>query len=137
MSKPALDAYWTPFNANRQFKAAPRMVLSAQGMSHRTPGGPPHLAEPMHGYTCSGHLLACAAALAMIDVLHDEELPGSPGRRGARHWRRRSSADGLHGPKRHARARPLVISTHADIDRRVDLLRSAEQDNFSTLRDST
>ncbi|MBL8359812.1 MAG: aminotransferase class III-fold pyridoxal phosphate-dependent enzyme [Rubrivivax sp.] len=37
--------------------------------------GPPHLAELMHGYTCSGHPLACAAALAMLDVLHEERLP--------------------------------------------------------------
>ena len=37
--------------------------------------GPPHLAEFMHGYTCSGHPLACAAALAMLDVLAQEQLP--------------------------------------------------------------
>ena len=37
--------------------------------------GPPHLAELMHGYTCSGHPLACAAALAMLDVLAQEQLP--------------------------------------------------------------
>ena len=37
--------------------------------------GPAHLAELMHGYTCSGHPLACAAGLAMLDVLHDEQLP--------------------------------------------------------------
>jgi beta-alanine--pyruvate transaminase len=37
--------------------------------------GPPHLSELMHGYTCSGHPLACAAALAMLDVLEDEALP--------------------------------------------------------------
>ncbi|MBA3598395.1 MAG: aspartate aminotransferase family protein [Methylibium sp.] len=37
--------------------------------------GPPHLAELMHGYTCSGHPLACAAALATIDVLQEEDLP--------------------------------------------------------------
>lgn len=36
--------------------------------------GPPHLAELMHGYTCSGHPLSCAAGLAMLDVLHDEAL---------------------------------------------------------------
>ncbi len=36
--------------------------------------GPPHLAELMHGYTCSGHPLACAAGLAMLDVLHEEDL---------------------------------------------------------------
>ena len=38
--------------------------------------GPPHLSELMHGYTCSGHPLACAAALAMIDLLQDDDLPG-------------------------------------------------------------
>jgi beta-alanine--pyruvate transaminase len=37
--------------------------------------GPAHLAELMHGYTWSGHPLACAAALAMLDVLRDEQLP--------------------------------------------------------------
>jgi beta-alanine--pyruvate transaminase len=37
--------------------------------------GPPHLSELMHGYTCSGHPLACAAALAMLDVLDEERLP--------------------------------------------------------------
>ena len=37
--------------------------------------GPAHLSELMHGYTCSGHPLACAAALAMLDVLDEEALP--------------------------------------------------------------
>ncbi len=37
--------------------------------------GPAHLAELMHGYTCSGHPLACAAGLAMLDVIEDEQLP--------------------------------------------------------------
>lgn len=36
--------------------------------------GPAHLAELMHGYTCSGHPLACSAALAMLDVIEDEAL---------------------------------------------------------------
>jgi beta-alanine--pyruvate transaminase len=36
--------------------------------------GPRHLSELMHGYTCSGHPLACAAALAMLDVLEEERL---------------------------------------------------------------
>jgi beta-alanine--pyruvate transaminase len=36
--------------------------------------GPIHLAELMHGYTCSGHPLACAAGLAMLDVLQEEDL---------------------------------------------------------------
>ncbi|MBL8359090.1 MAG: aminotransferase class III-fold pyridoxal phosphate-dependent enzyme [Rubrivivax sp.] len=36
--------------------------------------GPPHLAELMHGYTCSGHPLACAAGLAMLEVIESESL---------------------------------------------------------------
>jgi len=34
-----LDAYWMPFTANRQFKAAPRMVAKAEGMHYWTPEG--------------------------------------------------------------------------------------------------
>ncbi len=34
-----LDAYWMPFTANRQFKAAPRMVSGAAGMHYSTPDG--------------------------------------------------------------------------------------------------
>ncbi len=36
--------------------------------------GPPHLSELMHGYTCSGHPLSCAAGLAMLDVIEEEGL---------------------------------------------------------------
>ena len=38
--------------------------------------GPKHLSELMHGYTCSGHPLACAAGLAMLDVIAEEDLVG-------------------------------------------------------------
>jgi beta-alanine--pyruvate transaminase len=34
-----LDAYWMPFTANRQFKAAPRMLVSADRMHYRDSGG--------------------------------------------------------------------------------------------------
>ncbi len=34
-----LDAFWLPFTANRQFKSAPRMFVSAKGMHYRTPDG--------------------------------------------------------------------------------------------------
>jgi beta-alanine--pyruvate transaminase len=34
-----LDAFWMPFTANRQFKAAPRLVASAKGMTYKTPEG--------------------------------------------------------------------------------------------------
>jgi len=36
--------------------------------------GPSHLSELMHGYTCSGHPLASAAALSMLDVIETEAL---------------------------------------------------------------
>ena len=36
-----LDAWWMPFTANRQFKAAPRLLASASGMFYRTPEGEP------------------------------------------------------------------------------------------------
>jgi len=31
----SLDSYWMPFTANRQFKAAPRLLVAAQGMYYR------------------------------------------------------------------------------------------------------
>ncbi|WP_293900961.1 aspartate aminotransferase family protein [Phenylobacterium sp.] len=34
-----LSAYWMPFTANRQFKAAPRMVVSASGMYYQSDDG--------------------------------------------------------------------------------------------------
>ena len=34
-----LSAYWMPFTANRQFKAAPRMLVSASGMYYRSDDG--------------------------------------------------------------------------------------------------
>jgi beta-alanine--pyruvate transaminase len=36
--------------------------------------GPEHVIELFHGYTYSGHPLACAAALATIDLYRDERL---------------------------------------------------------------
>lgn len=38
--------------------------------------GPKHMSELMHGYTCSGHPLACAAGLAMLEVIEEEDLIG-------------------------------------------------------------
>ena len=38
-NSPALDAYWMPFTANRQFKRAPRMLAGASGMYYRTADG--------------------------------------------------------------------------------------------------
>ncbi len=36
---PAMDAFWMPFTANRQFKKAPRMLAKASGMHYWTPEG--------------------------------------------------------------------------------------------------
>jgi len=36
---PDLDAYWMPFTANRQFKAAPRILSTAKGMHYTTDDG--------------------------------------------------------------------------------------------------
>ena len=38
-------------------------------------GGPQYLLEFPHGYTYSGHLVACAAGLAALDILQREQLP--------------------------------------------------------------
>ncbi|WP_174804077.1 aspartate aminotransferase family protein [Martelella limonii] len=35
----ALDAYWMPFTANRQFKETPRMLVGARGMHYRSEDG--------------------------------------------------------------------------------------------------
>ena len=36
---PALEYYWMPFTANRQFKAAPRLLAEAEGMYYRSDDG--------------------------------------------------------------------------------------------------
>lgn len=38
--------------------------------------GPDYMVEFPHGYTYSGHPVACAAAMASLDVLIDEDMPG-------------------------------------------------------------
>ncbi|MGV6874701.1 aminotransferase class III-fold pyridoxal phosphate-dependent enzyme [Pseudochelatococcus sp. B33] len=36
---PSLDSYWMPFTANRQFKKAPRLLVSAEGMHYTADDG--------------------------------------------------------------------------------------------------
>jgi beta-alanine--pyruvate transaminase len=38
-NRPDLSNYWMPFTANRQFKAAPRLLVSASGMHYRADDG--------------------------------------------------------------------------------------------------
>ncbi|ACA18241.1 aminotransferase class-III [Methylobacterium sp. 4-46] len=38
-NRPRLDAYWMPFTANRQFKAAPRLLVAAEGMHYTADDG--------------------------------------------------------------------------------------------------
>ena len=51
-----LEAFWMPFTANRQFKAAPRMLARAEGMHYFTPEGRPIL-DGVAGLWCvnAGH----------------------------------------------------------------------------------
>ncbi|HYC06098.1 MAG TPA: aspartate aminotransferase family protein [Azospirillaceae bacterium] len=49
-------------------------VFVAQPVQEAILNGPEHLIEFFHGYTYSGHPLACAAALATLDVMEEEAL---------------------------------------------------------------
>src|ERR1700733_14953630 len=78
-----------PFAAER-YGVIPDMITFAKGVTSGTVPmggvlvrkhiydafmkGPEHAIELFHGYTYSGHPLACAAALASLDVYRDEKL---------------------------------------------------------------
>ena len=78
-----------PFAAER-YGVQPDMITFAKGVTSGTVpmggviarkhiydafmNGPEQAIELFHGYTYSGHPLACAAALATIDVYRDERL---------------------------------------------------------------
>jgi beta-alanine--pyruvate transaminase len=49
-------------------------VIVRKGIYEAFMKGPEHAIELFHGYTYSGHPLACAAALATLDVYRDENL---------------------------------------------------------------
>ena len=69
---PGLDAFWMPFTPNRQFKRAPRMVVSAEGIAYRTADGREVL-DGTSGLWCVGaghrHPRIAAAMKAQIDTL--------------------------------------------------------------------
>src|SRR3954465_4250089 len=49
-------------------------VLVREGLYDTFMNGPEHMIELFHGYTYSGHPLACASALAAQDIYRDEKL---------------------------------------------------------------
>ncbi len=49
-------------------------VIVRKGIYDAFMNGPDHAIELFHGYTYSGHPLACAAALATLDLYRDEKL---------------------------------------------------------------
>jgi beta-alanine--pyruvate transaminase len=76
--------------AAQRFDVQPDMIVSAKGLTNGCVPmgavfvadkiheafmhGPEHLIELFHGYTYSGHPLACAAALATLDTYAEENL---------------------------------------------------------------
>ena len=70
---PAMDAFWMPFTASRQFKQAPRMLAKAAGMHYWTPEGR-QILDGIAGLWCvnAGHarpkiVQAIAAQAAEMD----------------------------------------------------------------------
>ena len=49
-------------------------VIVRRGIHDAIMQGPAHVSELMHGYTCSGHPLSCAAGLAMLETLEADDL---------------------------------------------------------------
>ena len=66
------DAFWMPYTPNRQFKAQPRLVASAQGVAYRTPDGREVL-DGTSGLWCVGaghcHSRIAEAMKRQIDTL--------------------------------------------------------------------
>ncbi len=81
---PSLDAHWMPFTANRAFKRAPRLLVSAQGMHYTTADGR-QILDGTAGLWCvnAGHspkpiVQAIADAAARLDYAPGFQM-GHPG----------------------------------------------------------
>lgn len=80
-------------SASDYFGVVPDMITTAKGLTNATVPmgatfvsdaiyaefmkGPEKTSEFMHGYTYSGHPLACAAAIATLDVFQEEKILGN------------------------------------------------------------
>ena len=103
-----------PFAA-QYFDVMPDIIISAKGLTNGVlpmgavfvtkeihdafMNGPEHMIDFFHGYTYSGHPMACAAALATMETYQDEELLTRVGEL-AQYWE-----DAVHSLKDH----PYVI----------------------------
>ncbi|MAU19524.1 MAG: aspartate aminotransferase family protein [Martelella sp.] len=68
----ALDAYWMPFTANRQFKEAPRMLVGAKGMYYRSEDGRQILDGTAGLWCCNaghGHREIAAAVTRQLEEM--------------------------------------------------------------------
>jgi beta-alanine--pyruvate transaminase len=73
---PALEALWMPFTANRQFKAAPRLLVRAQGMYYTSQDGA-RVLDAVAGLWCvnAGH---CREEIAAAIARQSRELDYAP-----------------------------------------------------------
>lgn len=67
-----ISAGYVPLGATMYNGRIAQAIESGSGFSHMV----------MHGYTYSGHPLACAASLAVLDIVESEDLPANAARVG-------------------------------------------------------
>ena len=74
-----LDAYWMPFTANRQFKAHPRMLVSAEGMYYTTQDGR-QILDGTAGLWCvnAGHCREKIVGAVQAEVARMDYAPAFP-----------------------------------------------------------
>ncbi len=82
----------------------------------------------MHGFTYSGHPVACAVALRNLDIVENEDLPGNAGRIGTRLIGRLRDLLGDHPNVGEIRGLGLMMSVEIVADRESKALFPAEAD---------
>ena len=81
-----------------------------QRMVDAIENGPGFTSVIMHGYTYSGHPTACAAALAVLDIVEAEDLPGNAGKVGAQLLEQLQPLAERHALVGEARGKGLMIA---------------------------